>query len=144
MTKSSYFCLLRLRTYEGVDLLYKREILTRLQYLKLKLEGKFLRWKVLSVPCCWSWLTPALLFFTSLIHTIINYVSIYTCFHFYTFHILFFSWIFITSPYSILIFLCPGHFVRVVCTQGLPSTLFWRKKLFSSHTVLYLCILVTS
>jgi len=73
--------------------------------------------------------TPALLFFTSLIHTIINYVSIYICFH-----ILFFSRIFITSPsYS---YILVSWLLRQNCLHtGSSFYVILKKELFSSHTV---------
>ena len=42
-------------------------------------------------------------------------------------HFVLFSDIYHFSLLRVLYFLCPGHFVRVVCTQVLPSTLFRRK-----------------
>ncbi len=124
MIESTYSCLLRLRTYEGVDLLYKRKILTRLQYHK-KLEGKMSVLKFLSVPCCWSWLTVLRHLLCHLSHHWLSQSSL--CVYLYMFPYSVPSRIFITSPYLILISWYPSYSARVVCTQGLPLTLFWRK-----------------
>ena len=95
--KSSYHWLLRLRIYEGVDWIYKRKFFQSYNIINFKLDWNIHLLKFLSVPCCWSWLTPLwhLLCYCSH-HWFI--LSIYVSFtHFYA---LFFSRIFITSPCS--------------------------------------------
>ena len=97
--KSSYHWLLRLRTYEVVDWLYKRKFLQGNNIINFKLEGNIHLLKFLSVPCCWSWLT-------SLWHLLCNWLirselCVYlNMFHFLTLYTLLFSRILITSPCS--------------------------------------------
>ena len=135
MIESTYSCLLRLRTYEGVDLLYKRKILTRLQYHKLKNQKEM---SVLKIPKCSLLLilidsspTPALSSLTSLIYTIITmclsiYVSIFCSFSDIYHFSLFDSYILVS------------WLLRKSCLHtGSSFYVILKKELFSSHTVNY-------
>ena len=135
MTKSWYFVYLRLRTYEGVDLLYKRKILTRLQYHK----NKKIRRKspVLKIPKCSlllilidSFPTPALLIFS---HN--WFIQSSLCVYLYMF------------PYSVLFsdiyhfslfdsYILVSWLLRKSCLHtGSSFYVILKKELFSSHTV---------
>ena len=127
---NTHICLLRLRTYEGVDLLYKRKSLQGYNIVNFKLEGNIHLLKFLSVSCCWYWLT-AFWHLLCYFHITDSY-NRQLCVYLYMFPFLTFIFCSFLEYLSLLltqslISLYPGHFVRVVCTQGLPSTLFWRK-----------------
>ena len=123
MTKSSYFCLLETKNlWRGRFTLQERN-LYKVTIFKIKSRRKpffaesskcsLLLILIDSSP------TPALLhhwFIQSSTMCLSIYVSIFCSFLGY-----------LSLLLHILISWYPGYFARVVCTQDLPSTLFWRK-----------------
>ena len=141
MTKSSYFCLLETKNlWRGRFTLQERNPY-KVTIFKIKSRRKLFFAE--SSKCSLllilidSSTTPSLLFFTSLIHTIVNYVSIYICFH-----ILFFSRIFITSPLDSYVFVS-WSLCKSSLHTGSSFHVILKKELFPSLRFLYLGILVT-
>ena len=136
--KSSYHWLLRLRTYEGVDWLYKRKSLQGYNIINFKFEGNIHLLKFLSVPCCWSWLTLLwhLLCYCSHHWFIQSQLWVYLyMFPFLTFYILLFSRILITSPCSASYIFVSWSLCKISLHTGSSFHVILKKKLFSSHPV---------